>query len=81
MMEYEKFRDAVQAALKDAKAPLTWSEIRTTVGLPQMFPNNYWVHRMEKDIGLERKRDAHGIIHWQLPHAAYKPTKATRRNR
>ena len=38
----------------------------TRAKLPQMFPNNQWVHRMEKDIGLLRQKDAHGIIQWRL---------------
>jgi len=40
--------------------------VRTTAGLPQAFPNNKWVRRMESDIGLKRERDAHGIIHWSI---------------
>lgn len=65
-MTYEDFRDQIAKTLKHAGTPLTWTEIRTTAKLPQAFPNNQWVHRMEKDIGLERKRDAHGIILWKL---------------
>ena len=65
MMSYEDFRDAIKKTLK-ASGPLTWTEIRTAAKLPQKFPNNEWTHRMEKDIGLERKKDKHGVIHWQL---------------
>jgi hypothetical protein len=64
MLTYEDFRDKVQKALQSG--PLTWTEIRTDAALPQKLPNNQWVHRLEKDIGLKRERDAHGIIHWQL---------------
>ena len=66
MMTYEDFRDAIKTTLKEAKGPLTWTEIRTAAKLPQKFPNNEWVHRMEKDIGLDRRKDKHGVIHWQL---------------
>ena len=65
-MTYEDFKAKIEATLREAGSPLTWTEIRTTAKLPQMFPNNQWVHRMEQDIGLQRKRDAHGIIHWSL---------------
>lgn len=65
MMKYEAFRDAVKAKLSPGD-PLTWTEIRTQAKLPQMFPNNKWVHRLEEDIGLQRNRDAHGIIKWKL---------------
>lgn len=66
MMSYEDFRDTIQKTLQDAGKPLTWTEVRTTAKLPQAFPNNQWVHRMEKDIGLKREKDKHGVIHWQL---------------
>lgn len=66
MMTYEDFRAKVKRALRSADGDLTWTEIRTTAGLPQMFPNNKWVHQLEKDIGLQRHRDAHGIIRWRL---------------
>lgn len=66
MMTYEDFRDAIKKTLKAASGTLTWTEVRTNARLPQAFPNNQWVHRLEKDIGLERKKDKHGVIHWQL---------------
>jgi hypothetical protein len=66
MMAYDDFRAKIVAALGAAARPLTWTEIRTTAGLPQLFPNNQWVRRLEKDIGLRRSRDTSGIIHWQI---------------
>jgi hypothetical protein len=65
MLTYEMFRDKIQEILK-ASGPLTWTEIRTAASLPEKFPNNRWVHRLESDIGLKRNRDAHGIIKWIL---------------
>jgi hypothetical protein len=65
MMTYENFRLKVEHALKNTAQPLTWTEIRTSTKLPQLFPNNQWVHKLEKDIGLKRQRDAHGIIRWR----------------
>ena len=66
-MTYEAFRDAVKGVLEEAGKPMTWTEIRTVAKLPQAFPNNQWVRRMESDISLQRPRDPHGIIHWKLP--------------
>lgn len=64
-MLYEEFRDVIKAELiKQGK--ITWTEIRTQTKLPQKFPNNQWVHRMEKDIGLVRQKDKDGIIRWEL---------------
>lgn len=65
-MAYEEFRDGVQKALTDADRPLTWTEIRTITGLPQRFPNNKWVRRLEGDLGMKRERTKGGMIHWQL---------------
>jgi predicted Zn-ribbon and HTH transcriptional regulator len=65
-ISYEMFRDQIRSILKESKTPLTWTEIRTRAKLGQRFPNNVWVHRMDKDIGLLRIKDKHGIIHWQL---------------
>src|ERR1035438_6194557 len=64
MLTYDDFRDKIRDALK--RGSLTWTEIRTIAKLPQKFPNNKWVRQMEKDIGLTRKRDSNGIIHWNL---------------
>jgi hypothetical protein len=66
MMTYEAFSKQIAAVLANAAAPLTWTEIRTVANLPQAFPNNQWVHRMEKDIGLIRRRESDGTIHWLL---------------
>jgi hypothetical protein len=65
-MMYEDFRDKIRAALTGAADGLTWTEVRGKGKLPQLFPNNQWVHRMERDIGLARERDVHGIIRWRL---------------
>jgi predicted Zn-ribbon and HTH transcriptional regulator len=66
LMNYETFRDEISSVLASAGKPLTWTEIRTAANLPQAFPNNQWVHRMEKDIGLVRHRQKDGTIHWHL---------------
>jgi hypothetical protein len=66
MTTYEEFRDKIQEILQAAPEALTWTEIRTAARLPQKFPNNQWVRQMESEIGLQRNRDAHGIIYWGL---------------
>jgi DNA-directed RNA polymerase subunit RPC12/RpoP len=65
MLSYETFRDKVKAALHKS-GPLTWTEIRTNAKLPEAFPNNRWVHRLEAEIGLKRNKDKHGIVKWSL---------------
>ncbi len=67
MLSYEEFRDAIKAQLVAAgSAGTTWTEIRTGAKLPQALPNNQWVRKLETDIGLERKKDTHGIIRGSL---------------
>lgn len=66
MLSYEAFRDHIKRTLEATDGPLTWTEIRTAARLPQAFPNNKWVHRLEQDIALVRAKDAHGIILWKL---------------
>ena len=66
LMPYDDFKAKVATTLKSESGPMTWTEVRTKAGLPQLFPNNQWVRRMEKDIGLQRTKDSHGIISWDL---------------
>jgi hypothetical protein len=68
-MTYDDFKEQVGDALRRFGKPLTWTEIRTEANLPQAYPNNQWVHRMETDIGLVRRRESDGIIHWLLKDA------------
>jgi len=65
-MPYEDFRDKIRDALLTADNGMTWTEVRTATSLPQMFPNNKWVRRLEADIGLQRNREKQGIIRWSL---------------
>jgi hypothetical protein len=65
-LSYDDFKSKIAKVLRDAGRPLTWTEVRTAATLPQAFPNNQWVHRMEADIGLIRRRQKDGIIQWEL---------------
>jgi hypothetical protein len=66
MTTFDEFKTAVEKAIRNAGQSLTWTEIRTTARLPQKFPNNQWVHQLEREIGLTRSKDANGIIKWSL---------------
>lgn len=65
MLTYDIFRDKIKEVLRKSGS-LTWTEIRTNAKLPQAFPNNKWVRRLEADIRLKRNKDKHGIIKWTL---------------
>jgi hypothetical protein len=64
-MTYEEFRDKIRAVLEE-RAPQTWTEVRTAAKLPQAFPNNGWVRRMEGDINLVREKRSSGTTLWRL---------------
>ncbi len=38
--DYERFRDPIETILREAKKPLTWTEIKETAGFQQKVPNN-----------------------------------------
>ena len=63
-MSFEEFQEKIANLLKN-NFGLTWSQIRDILSLPQIVPNNKWVAKMEKEIGLVRLKDKKGII-WQL---------------
>jgi len=65
-MLFEEFQNRVRDVLLHSQTPMTWTEIRTQAQLPQKLPNNQWVNKMEKNIGLMRVRDKLGIIRWSL---------------
>jgi hypothetical protein len=65
MLTYEDFRDRIKKTLTEGGS-LAWTEIRTVAKLPEKFPNNKWVRRLEGEIGLSRNKDKHGIIKWTL---------------
>lgn len=65
-LSYDDFKSRIRKVLSEASGPLTWTEVRTLAALPQAFPNNQWVRRMESDIALTRRRGSDGIIHWSL---------------
>ena len=66
-MEYEEFKKKVLRVLKSRKKPFSWKEVKAKAGFKQKVPNNQWVRRLEKDIGLirERSKEKKCII-WRL---------------
>ncbi|MCX6748972.1 MAG: DUF488 domain-containing protein [Candidatus Pacearchaeota archaeon] len=51
---YEEFKNSIKNILERHPSGLTWSQIRDKLNLPQKYPNNLWVRKMEKEIGLAR---------------------------
>src|SRR2546428_553374 len=67
-MPYQEFRDKVKATLQYSDKGMTWTEIRKSLKLDQVVPNNKWVRQMEKDIGLMRVKHSDGVIVWRVNH-------------
>lgn len=51
---YEDFKNSIKNILERHPSGLTWTQIRDKLNLPQKFPNNQWVGRLRKDIGLKK---------------------------
>ena len=60
--DYELFKKKVYGKLRSYKNGLTWTEIREKTGLPQKVPYNAWTKRLEKEINLQRVKDARGVV-------------------
>ncbi len=63
-ISFEEFQEKIVSLLKNTQ-DLTWSQIREILSLPQIVPNNKWVSKMEKEIGLVRIKTKKGIV-WKL---------------
>jgi transposase len=66
--EYDIFREQVIELLRNNKTGLTWTEIQKRLGLSQTVPNNRWVRQLEKETGLQRRKEGTNT-YWFLPDA------------
>lgn len=63
---YEQFKQSIKNILERYPINgLNWTQIRTMLNYHQKVPNNVWVTRLEKDIGLIRVRRGKETI-WRL---------------
>ena len=67
-MAYDEFRDKVKQTLQYKDRGMTWTQVREQLKLDQVVPNNKWVRRLEKDIGLMRVKGSDGVILWRVNH-------------
>ncbi len=68
-MTYEQFRDKIRGTLEYNDQGMTWTKLRGQLQLNQVVPNNKWVRRLERDIGLMRLKGSDGVILWRVNHA------------
>ncbi len=62
---YEDFKNSVNNILGRYPIGLTWTQIKDKLNYHQKAPNNQWVRKLEKDIGLKRIRRGKEMI-WNL---------------
>jgi len=59
---YEDFKKSIKNILERHPSGLTWTNIRDKLNLPQKHPNNKWVRKLEKEIGLRRIKIGGSLI-------------------
>ena len=65
-MRYDEFREAVRNGLRESSDGMTWKELREELELPYSRPCQSWIHRLEEDIGLVRRRRRGRALIWEL---------------
>ena len=62
-MTYLAFKQASHARLRKHRCGLTWPELKAALNLPYARPCPEWVARLEREIGLVRRKKP-GIRPW-----------------
>ncbi len=65
-MTYPEFKDTIQSALKKRRHGATWNEIKLAHGLPYERPCPEWTRRLEREIGLRRRKGDSRALVWSL---------------
>ena len=55
-MRFEDFKSVIRKELRRNRAGLTWAQLKQRLTLPYSVPCPSWTKRLEKEIGLLRKR-------------------------
>ncbi len=66
-MRYVDFRDSIEKELKRHPEGFTWPELKKRLNLPYDSPCYEWLARMEKEIGLKRKKGEGRAFIWTVP--------------
>ena len=66
-MRYLEFQNTIQRHLTKHRGGATWVELRDALSLPYQRPCPEWTRRLEKDIGLVRRKGAGRSLVWALP--------------
>jgi hypothetical protein len=69
-MRYAEFKAAIQRRLQLNRNGATWLELRDTLALPYDRPCPEWTRRLEREIGLIRRKSSGRSLVWELQLAA-----------
>ena len=65
-MTYVTFKHSIYSKLRKNSRDMTWTELKTALDLPYERPCPEWVNRLEKEIGLVRRKGAGRAFVWQV---------------
>jgi hypothetical protein len=65
-MTYAEFRDTIGTALQKKSSGATWHELRAAHDLPYERPCPEWTRRLEKEIGLVRRKGDSRALIWSI---------------
>jgi len=65
-MNYVEFKNIIEAALRKKSSGATWHELRAAHDLPYDRPCPEWTRRLEKEIGLIRRKGNGRSLIWSI---------------
>jgi hypothetical protein len=65
-MNYSEFKTSIQRHLAKRSSGATWHELRVALQLPYERPCPEWTRRLEKEIGLVRRKEGGRTLRWTL---------------
>jgi len=66
-MRYTEFKAAIEGHLRRQPDGASWKELRESLALPYQQPCPEWTRRLEKELGLRRRKGAGRALVWELP--------------
>lgn len=66
-MTYVEYKTTLQQYLEKHSRGATWQELQSALKLPYARPCPEWTRRLEKEIGLVRRKGSGRSLVWTLP--------------
>ena len=65
-MTYSLFKNLIQTDLRKRSTGRTWKELRSDLALPYDRPCPEWTKKLEREIGLTRKKGEGRELVWHV---------------